>query len=104
MSPTFYDPNLFPLHPAPPGGGPDRLHVLHISTACPPACLEAVQSTLARVGGQVRAFNLRPVGQRFEAVLRLGDLPDTAAERAAEMIAAWPQAGQVSLEHQLVRG
>jgi len=79
------------------------LHVLHISTASPRACLEAVQSALGRVGGQVRAFNLRPVGARFEAVLRLAGLPDTGAERAAEMIAAWPEAGSVSLEHLLVR-
>lgn len=103
MTLSLHDPHPFPLHPA-PEGRPDRLHVLHISTASPPACLEAVQSTLARVGGQVRAFNLRPVGERYEAVLRLGDLPDATAERVAEMIAAWPQAGQVSLEHQLVRG
>ncbi|HEX7759445.1 MAG TPA: hypothetical protein VF459_08085 [Caulobacteraceae bacterium] len=83
--------------------GPDRQHVLHISTACPSACLEAVQNALGRIGGQVRAFNLRPVGARFEAVLRLAGLADAAAERAADLIAAWPQAGSVSLEHQLVR-
>ena len=86
-----------------PSTTPDRLHVLHISTACPSACLEAVQSTLGRIGGQVRAFNLRPVGARFEAVLRLTGLSDADAERAAEMIAAWPDAGSVKLEHQLVR-
>ncbi|MGA0602396.1 hypothetical protein ACO2Q3_16930 [Caulobacter sp. KR2-114] len=91
------------LPPAPPGLGA-ALHVLHISTASPSACLDAVQSALGRVGGQLRAFSLRPVGARFEAVLRLGGLPDTGAERAAEMIAAWPEAGTVSVEHQLVRG
>lgn len=90
------------LEPLPPSQGP--LHVLHISTASPSACLEAVQNTLGRVGGQLRTFNLRPVGSRFEAVLRLSGLPDTGAERAAEMIAAWPEAGSVSLEHHLVRG
>lgn len=97
---------LAQLQPDPfsdPVSGPDRTHVLHISTASPSACLEAVQSTLGRTGGQVRAFNLRPVGARFEAVLRLAGLPDAAAERAADMIAAWPEAGSVHLEHQLVR-
>ncbi len=82
---------------------PVRQHVLHISTACPRACLEAVQSTLGRIGGHIRAFNLRPVGARFEAVLRLTGLADATAERAADMIAAWPEAGSVQLEHQLVR-
>jgi hypothetical protein len=103
-SPASLKPSLNPafLEPLPAGQGP--LHVLHISTASPSACLEAVQNTLGRVGGQLRAFNLRPVGSRFEAVLRLAGLPDTGAERAAEMIAAWPEAGSVSLEHQLVRG
>ncbi len=86
-----------------PSTTPDRLHVLHISTACPSACLEAAPSVLARTGGQIRAFSLRPVGARFEAVLRLTGLSDADAERAAEMIAAWPDAGSVKLEHQLVR-
>lgn len=103
-SPSFNAPNPSPPLLAALPASASRLHVLHISTASPSACLEAVQSTLTRVGGQLRTFNLRPVGSRFEAVLRLAGLPDAGAERAAEMIAAWPEAGSVSLEHQLVRG
>jgi hypothetical protein len=97
LEPSLQNPHSSRRQPAPI----NALHVLHISTTSPRACLEAVQASLGRVGGQVRAFSLRPVGARFEAVLRLTGLPDAAAARAADLIAAWPEAGQVSLEHHL---
>lgn len=78
-------------------------HVILISTASPKACLEAVSSAVRRAGGEVSAFSLKPVGSRFEAVLRLAGIDDTAAERVAAMIAAWPDAGSVRTEHQWVR-
>jgi hypothetical protein len=81
----------------------DQRHIIMISTASPTACLEAVSSVVGRVGGHVGAFSLKPVAMRFEAVLRLGGLDAAAADRVASMIAAWPQAGSVRIEHQWLR-
>jgi hypothetical protein len=81
----------------------DQRHIIVISTASPTACLEAVSSVVGRVGGHVGAFSLKPVAMRFEAVLRLSGIDDAAAARVASMIAAWPQAGSVRVEHQWVR-
>ena len=82
--------------PAPPDGGIDHRHLILISTASPAACFEAVSSALAQVGGQVRAFSLKPVGRRYEAVLRLSGVDDAAAERAAGLIHGWPEAGSAA--------
>ena len=76
------------------------LHVISISTTSPQACLDAVPEALRRCGGQVRGFSLKPVGAGFEAVLRLTGIGEAAAERAAALIAAWPEAGSARLEHQ----
>jgi hypothetical protein len=81
----------------------DQRHIILISTASPRACLEAVSSVLGRVGGDVGAFSLKPVALRFEGVLRLTGVDEVAADRVAAMIAAWPQAGSVRIEHQWVR-
>lgn len=81
-------------------GAADQRHVILISTASPMACLEAVSSVLARVGGEVAAFSLKPVALRFEGVLRLTGMDVAAADRVAAMIAAWPHAGAVRIEHQ----
>lgn len=78
-------------------------HLILIATASPIDCLEAVSSVLSRVGGQVMAFSLKPVGRQFEASLRLIGLDDTGADRVGAMIAAWPGAGSVRTEHQWVR-
>jgi hypothetical protein len=82
---------------------PDQRRLILISTASPAACLEAVSSVLGRVPSQVVAFSLKPVGARFEAVLRLTGVDEAGAERIAAMIAAWPAAGWVTTEHQWVR-
>ena len=78
-------------------------HLILIATAAPVACLEAVSSVLSRAGGQVRGLSLKPVGQQFEAVLRLTGVDEAAADRVAAMISAWPDAGSVRVEHQWVR-
>jgi hypothetical protein len=95
MPPSLLDPQ--PSRPL------DRRHLIVISTACPAACLDAVSGALSAVGGDVRGFSLKPVGQRFEAVLRLGGVDDAGAERAAGLIHAWPDAGSALLEHEWVR-
>ena len=78
------------------------VHVISISTASPSACLEAAPQALRQCGGQIRAFNLKPAGERFEAVLRVTGVSDAAAEQIAALIAAWPQAGSAHLEHQVL--
>jgi hypothetical protein len=81
----------------------DQRRLILISTSSPVACLEAVASVLGRVPSRVIAFSLKPVGMRFEAVLRLADLDEAGAERVAALIAAWPHAGSVRTEHQWMR-
>jgi hypothetical protein len=78
-------------------------HIILISTAAPVACLEAVSSVLGRVGCDVGAFSLKPVALQFEGVLRLAGMDEASADRVAAMIAAWPHAGSVRIEHQWVR-
>ncbi len=78
------------------------LHVLSISTCSPQACLEAVASVVGRSGGRMRGFSLKPLGSRFEAVLRLSDINEADAWRVAGMISAWPQAGSAHIEHQML--
>jgi hypothetical protein len=79
------------------------LHVISISTASPQACLDAVPSVLRQCGGRVGGFNLKPSGDGFEAVLRLTGIGEAGAQRFAAMLGAWPEAGSVRLEHQMLR-
>ncbi len=81
---------------------PGLLHVLSISTGSPHACLEAVASILGRCDGRMRGFTLKPSGDRFDAVLRLSGIDETAALRVAGMISAWPEAGSTHIEHQML--
>lgn len=85
---------------------PDTLkqrHLLVISTRSPIDCLAAIAHALPRVGGQMGGLSLKPVGGQFEAMLRISSLGETGADRAARLIAAWPNAGSVRVEHQWVR-
>lgn len=79
------------------------VHVILIATAKPRATLAAVASELGRSHGELRGLTLKPVGARFDAVLRLTGIDEEAAERLAAAIAAWPNAGSVSVEHQALR-
>jgi hypothetical protein len=81
----------------------DERCVIVIATRSPSDCLEAIAHALPRVGGRMRGLSLKPVGAQFEATLRLSNLGETGADRAASLIAAWPNAGSVKVEHQWVR-
>ena len=81
----------------------DQRHLIVISTRSPTDCLAAIAHALPRVGGRMRGFSLKPVGAQFEATLRLSSVGDAGADRAANLIAAWPNAGSVRVEHQWVR-
>lgn len=81
----------------------DQRHLIVIATRSPTDCLAAIAHALPRVGGRLRGFSLKPVGAQFEATLRLSSLGDAGADRAASLIAAWPNAGSVRVEHQWVR-
>jgi hypothetical protein len=76
------------------------VHVILIATATPQATLAAIADGLGRVHGQLCGLSLKPVGARFDAVLRLTGIGEMAAERLAAAIAAWPNAGSVRVEHQ----
>jgi len=75
------------------------VHVILIATTAPQATLAALADGLGRIDGQLRGFSLKPVGARFEAVLRLTGIGEAGAERLAASIAAWPNAGSVRVEH-----
>ena len=92
-----------PMFDTPAPSEVDQRHLIVISTASPIACLKAVSSVLGREGGQVGGFSLKPVGSRFEGVLRLTGVDDDAAERVAALIAARPHVGSVRTEHHWVR-
>lgn len=100
-------PTIAQLRPprcSPPiAGAGQGLHVIIIACSVPEACLEAVLTSVTGLGVQVRTFSIKPSGHQFEAVLRLAEVGDTAAERAAAMIGAWPEIGSVRLEHQWLR-
>ncbi len=81
----------------------DQRHLIVISTRSPIDCLAAIAHALPRVGGRMGGLSLKPVGAQFEAILRLSCLGDDMADRAASLIAAWPNAGSVKVEHQWVR-
>jgi len=82
---------------------PEPLHVILLTTANPAACLEAARTSLSRSPAALHSLTLRPVGDRFEAVLKLEGGGHRAASRMADMLAAWPEIGSVRLEHHLVR-
>jgi hypothetical protein len=82
---------------------PPPIHVIRLSTANPAACLQAAQTTLTRSSAALHSLTLKPVGDRFEAVLKLEGGDDRAASRMADMLAAWPEIGWVRLEHHLLR-
>jgi hypothetical protein len=77
--------------------------VITIACSAPSNCLEAVLTSVTGLGISVQTFSIKPAGGQFEAVLRLTGVGDGVAERAAAMIAAWPQIGSVRLEHQWLR-
>jgi len=89
--------------PAPIAGAGQGLQVIIIACSAPAGCLEAVLRSVTRLGVPIQTFSIKPSGRQFEAVLRLAEVSDGAAERLASMIAAWPGIGSVRLEHQWLR-
>ena len=89
--------------PATMAGARLGFQVITIACSAPAICLEAVLTSVTELGISVQTFGIKPSGGQFEAVLRLTGVGDGTAERAAAMIAAWPQIGSVRLEHQWLR-
>jgi hypothetical protein len=76
------------------------VHILLIATTAPQATLAAIADGIGRTSGQLRSLSLKPVGDGFEAMLRLTGGGEHGAERLAASIARWPRAGSVRVEHQ----
>ena len=72
------------------------LHAVH------PA-LPDLLDELARAQGLVHSLDVRPAGDRFEAVIKAMRLTPEAARRLVDRFAEHPQAASASLEHMLVR-
>lgn len=88
---------------SPSEGQSQFIHVLVVATPSPQACLDAITAIVRWSRCEIRGFSLKPVGAKFEAVLRIANLDDETARRVADQIASWPDAGDVHLEHLLVR-
>ncbi len=58
---------------------------------------------LARAQGLLHGLQVRPAGQRFEAVLQATRLTPDAARRLVDRFAVHPQVASASIEHMLVR-
>ncbi len=83
----------------------DRLviHKLVIALTAMHPALSDLLDELARGHGQLSALTVRPVGERFEAVLQVTRLSPDAAGRLVDRIAGHPQVAHASIEHMLVR-
>ena len=58
---------------------------------------------LARAHGLVQSLDVRPIGERFEAVFKAARLTPETARRLVDGFAVHPQVASATLEHMLVR-
>ena len=100
-------------HPAPALAPPlsdrdwmaDRvvIHKIVVSLHATYPVVSDLLDQLARAQGVLHSLDVRPVGGRFEAVLRATRLSPEAARRLVDRYAHAPQVASASLEHMLVR-